>query len=350
MIPVFINAIAAAVPPHDFHQKFVDMAGGMLPERETGLFARMAARSGISHRWSVLAPSADPARIDTEDFYRRDRFPDTASRMRLFERHAPALAGEAVLGLGEAGRDATHLVVSCCTGFTGPGLDLLLAERLDLAPGVERSMIGFMGCSAALNALKTAWHIVRSDRAARVLVVNLELCTLHFRQAAAIDEMLSYLIFADGCAAALVSAEPHGVEVDGFASRVVPGTQDQITWRIGSDGFVMHLSGALPGTVTQAVSASLPEMLGGLPFGDIRLWAVHPGGRSILDAVARGIGEPVDLSASRAVLRDYGNMSSATVMFVLKRLLEDPDARGEGCLLAFGPGVSVEAARFRKPE
>lgn len=332
------------------HAKFLSMVPLLLgASRETTLFGRMAERSGVEHRYSVFAPHRDDGRIDSGDVYRVGRFPDTGERMRLFEAHALPVALAAIDALGrEAARGATHLVVSCCTGFTAPGIDFLIADALGMDPGVERSMIGFMGCSAALNTLKAARHIVRSDPAARVLVVNLELCTLHFRETRDIEEMLSFLIFADGCAASLVTAAPAGVELREFRSLAVPDSTGHLTWRIGEAGFVMHLAGALPATVGRALQEGLHRLLGDVPARDIALWAVHPGGRSVLDAVARGCGAPVDLSASREVLRRYGNMSSPTVMFVLKRLMDDPDASGEGCMLAFGPGVTVEAGRFRK--
>ena len=350
MTRVFVNAIGTAVPPHDMHRKFLGFAPMILGDgRKARLLARMAERAGVDHRYSVLAPHDAPDQIDAAGTYQRGAFPDTRARMQLYQDHALALALGAIDALGrDQARAATHLVLSSCTGFTGPGVDVQIATALGMAPGVERTVVGFMGCSAALNALRLARHTVRSDPAARVLVVNLELCTLHFQETEALEEMLSYLIFADGCAASLVTAQPGGLELGAFSSAVVPDTSGHITWQIGEAGFLMHLSGELPATVTAALHANLSAILDGLPESEVALWAVHPGGRSILDAVERAMAAPIDLAASREVLRLYGNMSSPTVMFVLQRMLADPAARGEGCLLAFGPGVSVEAARFRK--
>ncbi len=350
MTRVFINAVGTAVPPHDMHRKFLGFAPMILgDDRKARLLARMAERAGVDHRYSVLAPHPEPGRIDAGDVYRRGGFPNTRVRMRLYEENASALALRAVEALGiERMQGVSHLILSSCTGFTGPGVDVQVALALGLDPAVERTVVGFMGCSAALNALRLARHTVRSDPAARVLVLNLELCTLHFQETEALEEMLSYLIFADGCAASVVSAEPEGVELGAFSSAVVPDTTGHITWQIGEAGFLMHLSGELPAAVTTALHANLRAILGGLPEREVALWAVHPGGRSILDAVERAMAGPIDLSASREVLRQYGNMSSPTIMFVLQRMMADPAASGEGCLLAFGPGVSVEAARFRK--
>lgn len=348
MTRVFVNAIGTATPAHDMHAKFLGFAPMILGDgRKARLLERMAERAGVDHRYSVLAPHAEPGRVDAGGVYGRGAFPNTRARMQIYADTAVPLALDAVAAMGNAAQ-ATHLVVSSCTGFTGPGVDVRLAAALGLPSGVERTVVGFMGCSAALNALKLARHTVRSDPAARVLVVNVELCTLHFQETEDLAEMLSYLIFADGAAACMVSAAPDGLELGAFRSAVVPDTSGHITWQIGEAGFLMHLSGELPATVTQALHANLAAILDGLPEAEVALWAVHPGGRSILDAVERALAAPVDLSASREVLRRYGNMSSPTIMFVLQRLLADPAASGEGCMLAFGPGVSVEAARFRK--
>lgn len=341
----FLNRIGTAVPPHQVHDKFVAYAPRLLPDaRDRRLFERMAEKSGIERRWSFLEPSPDPARLDDLGFYRAGAFPSTARRMRFFEDHAFRLARDAVEDMGGAA-GATHLVVSCCTGFYAPGLDLELARHLRLGAGIERTLVGFMGCQAALNALKLARHIVRSERDARVLVVNLELCTLHLQETDDLEQLLSFLIFADGCAAALVTAEPKGLALERFATAIIPDSAGQITWRVGDQGFDMRLSGRVP----MALTRNLPALMGALLDGARpALWAVHPGGRSILDAVERALELPeTALVASRAVLRDYGNMSSPTIMFVLKTLMAHASAGEAGCALAFGPGLSTEALLFR---
>jgi predicted naringenin-chalcone synthase len=341
----FLNRIGIAVPPHQVHDKFVAFAPRFLPAlRERRLFERMAERSGIARRWSFLEPSPDPARLDALGFYREGAFPSTARRMRFFEDHAFRLARDAVEDLGGAA-GASHLLVSCCTGFYAPGIDLELARHLRLGGGVERTMVGFMGCQAALNALKLARHIVRSEPGARVLVVNLELCTLHLQETADLEELLSFLIFADGCAAALVTAEPQGLALERFGTAVIADSADQITWRIGDQGFAMRLSGRVPASIGGSLAAAMPGLLG--DAAPTR-WAVHPGGRSVLDAVENALALPARaLDASRSVLRDYGNMSSATIMFVLKALMAERLPGETGCALAFGPGLTTEALLFR---
>ena len=179
-------------------------------------------------------------------------------------------------------------------------------------------------------------------------MVNLELCTLHLQETSDLESVLSFLIFADGCAASMVSAEPAGLELHGFGSAVVPDSREQITWKIGGNGFLMWLDGAVPGTIARGLPRQIAALLGGRDPAEMELWAVHPGGRTVLDAAQAGLRlADAALADSRAVLRDYGNMSSATVMFVLERMLGQDGPARPGCALAFGPGLTAEAMRFR---
>jgi predicted naringenin-chalcone synthase len=272
--------------------------------------------------------------------------------MRLYEEHAPELAVRAVAGLDlspEARRRITHVIVTSCTGLYAPGLDLDLVERCGLNPSVERTMVGFMGCYAAINALKLAHHIVRSEPASRVLVLNLELCSLHLQETTSIEQMLSFLVFGDGCAASLVSADPVGLALDSFLAVLVPDTRELITWHIRNLAFDMVLSGRVPGAIAAGLETSAGAILRGAAPGDIDLWAVHPGGRSVLDAVERGLSLPHEaLAVSRGVLQRHGNMSSATVMFVLRELLGSAKSGERGCAMSFGPGLTAETMLFHK--
>lgn len=344
-----INAIATAVPRHDVHGAFRAFAARQITDpRLRVAFDRLADKSQIDHRQSVLQPTAD-TRGSTCGFYRDDRFPSTGERMARYEAEAPALAEQAGLavGLEREGPGITHFILASCTGFAAPGVDHWLMRRFNLPAGVERSIVGFMGCQAAINALKLAWHIARSDARARVLVLNIELCSLHLQAAREMEPLLCSLLFADGCSAAIVSREPRGLSVEGFHAATVPEAAGQITWRIGDQGFDMTLSGMVPLTIARALPAHAEAVLGGLPMSEIDHWAVHPGGRSILDAVAHGMAlAPGSLDISRAVLRRFGNMSSATVMFVLERVMAVARAGERGCALAFGPGLSAETMRF----
>jgi predicted naringenin-chalcone synthase len=312
----------------------------------------MAERVAIDHRYSCFSRSPDPAgaSLDSSYFYVQGAFPGTGRRMRTFEEHAPPLAAAAVDKLlGDTDREAiTHLVVACCTGFFAPGIDFEIIERCGLKPSVERTLIGFMGCHAALNALKIARHIVRSEPESRVLVVAIELCTLHFHETHSLEEILPFLLFADGCAAGLVTAEPHGAELVDFHSVVVPEARDLIQWHIRDAGFDMVLSPQVPGAVRRALRPHAPEILRNRSVESIDLWAVHPGGPAVLEAVERAFGLPATaLQTSREVLRAYGNMSSATVLFVLQAILATAGARGDGCAMSFGPGMTAETMLFR---
>lgn len=356
-----INGIGTAVPPHDVHQAFLDSVASNFKDDRTGrVFERMVERAGIKSRYSFLEPVVlDDGRIaDKQGFYGPGRWPGTAARMSRYEATAPVLALQALDALGiDNERDRiTHLVVCSCTGFVAPGLDQLIVKAAGLNPGVERTVVGFMGCYAAVTSLRLAHHIVRSEPAARVLVVTVELCTLHFQQSSDVEQILSMLLFGDGCAAALVSADRTGLALQDFRAATIEDSNDAITWRIGEQGFDMHLSGTVPGRIARALALQVGRndgegLLRGSQPEDYDLWAVHAGGRSILDAVETAFRLPADaLNWSRGVLNDFGNMSSATLMFVLERILRDgatrgtPAARGFG--VAFGPGLAAESFRF----
>ncbi len=349
MPEAFINRIATALPPHDVHDAFLDFGRRMMKgdNRKLALFNRMAERSGISHRWSFFDPEGAG---DSMDFYRPGAFPGTAARMKLFEDFAPRLAFEAAEKLlkDEDRSRITHLIVTCCTGFFAPGIDLDIVRRCGLNPGVERTFVGFMGCYAAINALKLARHIVRSEEKSRVMVMNLELCTLHLHETTDLDEILSFLLFGDGCAATLVSAEPVGARMESFHAALVPDTAELIRWNIREQGFDMVLSGGVPGAIRKGLAVARDGILDGAAADAVDLWAVHPGGRTVLDAVETAFALPGDaLSASRGVLNDCGNMSSGTVMFVLDRMLRATTPGASGCAMAFGPGLVAETMRFR---
>ena len=218
MTKAYLNRIATAVPEHDVHDAFVVFAEKMLADpRLRTVFRRMVSRANIAHRYSSLDPQKDSGQFwshDAHEFYRLGNFPNTARRMELFEQNAPVLMRKAVdrLMLNEKERSGiTHVLVTCCTGLYAPGLDFEIVDHLGLSAGVERTMVGFMGCYAAINALKLARHIVRSEPKAGVLMVNLELCTLHFQETQELEQVLSFLVFADGAAASLITASRAGL-------------------------------------------------------------------------------------------------------------------------------------------
>ena len=349
----FINAVGVAVPTHDVHRAFIDWAERQIEEpRKRKLFRRMADGSGIEHRWSVLpfAPNGGSP-VAAGGFYDEDLPPSTAARMKVYAEEAPKLALRAIEELRKAAPidGITHLVVASCTGFVAPGIDQIIAEALAL-PNVERTLVGFMGCYAAVAALRLAHHIARSEPAARVLVVTVELSSLHLQEEREIEPLLAMLQFADGAAAALITSEPIGFALHRPFSMSLPESGELIRWTIGDTGFAMHLSGAVPGRIGAVLQE--PEvrerLLSEVAPDEIDCWAVHAGGRSILDAVERGLELPsYSLAESRDVLARFGNMSSSTLMFVLAELLAKGERR-KGIALAFGPGLAAEGFHFKR--
>jgi prepilin-type processing-associated H-X9-DG protein len=312
---------------------------------------RIFERTGVTQRGAVLARDAGAEGVSLEEvrrFYRPrqgpdDRGPRTEARMELFARHAPPLAAEAA---GEALRDAgavpgdiSHLVTVSCTGFFAPGLDVALIRQLGLSASVQRLQVGFMGCHAAFNALAAAADIIRSRPQARVLVVCAELCSLHFAYGWHPQRVVANALFADGAAAAVVGQAPGRTQIIAASSLLLPASEDAMTWRIGDYGFEMTLSPELPALIQQHLGSWLQTWT---RAGETLHWAIHPGGPKVLEAVCDAAGAPREAAAvSRSVLAEHGNMSSATILVILKRLAEQR-VRGRCVALGFGPGLMAE--------
>jgi predicted naringenin-chalcone synthase len=349
-----LNRVATAVPSNDVHKFFLGFASSQLSEdpRRLAVFKRMADKGGIEHRFSCFEPALDPegGSADGAGIFARGGFPGTAKRMDMFATTAPVLARQAVekLLVGEDRSRISHLIVTTCTGFSAPGIDLEVIALCGLSSSIERTIIGFMGCYAAINALKQARHIVRSEPEARVLIVNIELCTLHLKETTDLEKLLSFCLWGDGCSASLVSADPVGFSLDSFRAIVAADSRELMTWSVRDDGFDMVLSGQVPAAIHDTLNAGIGIVLGNKSVAEIDLWAVHPGGKSVLDAVERALTLPPEaLMPSRTVLRENGNMSSATVMFVLERMLADAEGGEAGCAMAFGPGLTAETMMFQ---
>jgi predicted naringenin-chalcone synthase len=282
--------------------------------------------------------------------------PGTRVRNDLYRDVAPSLAEDAVrsaLGRGEIEPSAvTHLITVSCTGFFAPGIDYHLIRDVGLPVTVERSHLGFIGCAAALPALRLASQIIAGRPEAVVLVVCVELCSLHVTDTSDADQVVAASVFADGAAAALLTGHrgtghPGGLDLERFATALTDEGESDMAWTIGDNGFEMTLSAEVPRIIGREIRDAVATFLGAAPTPSI--WAVHPGGRSVLDRVEKGLDLPPDaLQRSRGVLRDYGNMSSATILFILQRLLEDPEVTGTIAALAFGPGLTVESALLHK--
>ncbi len=329
-------------------------------------------RSGVENRHAVVLDDAGERWF----FRTASDVPTTGQRMELYARFAGPLAVQAAArALDDADvkpGSITHVVVASCTGMSSPGVDCALIDALKLPPTVSRTHIGFMGCHAAINALGVAHAFARADPGARVLVVCVELCSLHFQYNSIREgQEVANALFADGAAAAVIgqsanvpgrSAPAPGQSAHnpgqssgedqprprlaGFTSVLWPQTAQEMSWRIGDQGFEMGLRARVPACIEAGVSPWLSPWLAthGCTVPDIKSWAVHPGGPRILTATIAGLGLPPDAcDASRAVLKNYGNMSSPTVLFVLHSMLA---SGGPWVALAFGPGLVGEACLF----
>ncbi|MBT8397650.1 MAG: type III polyketide synthase, partial [Gemmatimonadetes bacterium] len=286
-----------------------------------------------------------------------DQGPSTEMRMERFEADAPVLAmtaGRAALDdAGVGGEEITHLVTVSCTGFFAPGLDTTLVDLLGLKPTVERTHVGFMGCHGSLNGLRVASSFAGADPEARVLVSSVELCTLHMSYEWDPDTLVANSLFGDGAGAVVgagegvpVRSEPWHLTASGTCR--LPDSADAMSWRIGDHGFRMTLSSRVPEIIEAHLRGWLVGWLEGHGLGleDVETWAVHPGGPRILSSVGSALDlGPSENEVSRSVLAEFGNMSSATILFILDRLRRGNAPRP--CVaLAFGPGLVAEAALF----
>jgi predicted naringenin-chalcone synthase len=358
-----IISIGTAVPQHPHQQEdilpFMQRIYGW--EKDAGRKLKALYRqSGIDTRYSVIPDYSLPT--DQWKFYppteNLEPFPSLEKRMRWYQEYAAALSLKAIHRCLEghcAVREITHLITVSCTGMSAPGLDLELVEALGLPPDVFRTSINFMGCYAAVHALKLA-HALAAAPQTKVLIVCTELCTLHFQQAPTIDNMLSSLLFSDGSAAALVvsddtdivpNAAVAALRLKTFYSEIIPEGKKEMSWRLSSTGFQMTLTSY----VTDLIRADFDTLVGhalvksGHQRAQIGAWCIHPGGKKILDAIAASLSfSDGELDPSYGILRQYGNMSSPTILFVLRQLMENPQYRRPNCIFgaAFGPGLTME--------
>jgi len=283
-----------------------------------------------------------------------EKGPTTRQRMLIYEAEATPLAlrscAEALSAAGTLPSEITHLVTVSCTGFAAPGFDIALINELGLLPTLHRTHVGFMGCHAALNGLRVANAFATSDPAARVLVCSVELCSLHYHYGWDPPKVVANALFADGSGALVGAADgpPGSWRLTASGSCLVPEAADAMTWTIGDHGFGMTLSKRIPEVIGDRLRPWLDDWLAARrhSVAEIKSWAVHPGGPKILDAAVATLGLPAEaVWASREVLAEHGNMSSATVVFILKRLRER-QAPAPCVAIGFGPGLNVEVALF----
>lgn len=324
----------------------------------------LAAAAPVGHVHRVDATEAPVECQVMQSFYPEalgpdDLGPTTAERMQLFEAHAAPLAVAAARRALQSSRvpaeRISHLITVCCTGFCAPGVDIRIAHELDLPGAIRRTHVGFMGCHGAINGLRTAQAYAQAETEAVVLLCAVELCSLHQQYGWQPEQIVSNALFADGAAAVVLGSRPESARGYGHSnlwavrdtgSLIVPDTEELMSWTVRDHGFSMTLSPRVPEVIRGWLRPWLHEWLGqsGLTIDGVGSWAIHPGGPRILNAAADAAGLPREaLSDSRQVLADYGNMSSPTVLFILKQLRERR-APLPCVMLAFGPGLTVEAA------
>lgn len=356
-----VLAIATAVPAHVCTQEqSIRIAGQVFADQPEArsLVERLIRASGIDKRHTVLADYAQaPAErtffAATPDFRPE---PGTRTRNEVFIREAGTLALRCCESLPPSpwrGR-VTHLVTASCTGFSAPGFDVALARDLALSPRIRRTQVGFMGCYAGFTTLELADTICRADPSALVLVVHVELCSLHVHFEADANALIADSLFADGAAAALIGGERHVALADGeprlsmlgSGAFLLPDGQEDMTWTIGDRGFDMALSPRVPHLLHKHLGPAFAALLDSVGVGrdDIRHWAIHPGGPAILDRAKTALGiDEAAIAPARALLAQYGNMSSATIWFLLDRIRRMPQP-GVVYACGFGPGLTLESA------
>ncbi|MDN6399260.1 MAG: type III polyketide synthase [Brachybacterium sp.] len=367
---VTIRSLETAVPATELRQSEVRDALAVQPDLSR-LGKRLVSTSfdvsGIERRFSALTEWHGVTDGEEPVFFEAEtgRFlnPPTGARNQVYEREATvrftqvsAAALEAADGI--SAEDVTHVITVSCTGFFAPGPDYRIVRDLGLDPAVQRYHLGFMGCYAALPALRQAQTICRAEPDAVVLVATVELCTLHVRTSNDPDTIVGSSLFADGAAAAIITgkdlpASTPLLQLDHFETVLTPVGEEAMAWRIGDHGFEMVLGTYVPHIIDEHITGALVPLLAHEPalaehpHRDIEHWAIHPGGRSILDKVEAKLDlTEAQLVPARETLRDFGNMSSATVMFVLQHILRSVPAgrRERVCAMAFGPGLTVETA------
>ncbi|HSO91101.1 MAG TPA: type III polyketide synthase [Arthrobacter sp.] len=375
---VYLRSLETAVPPTVLIQteaRDVFAAQPGLTRLGTRLVSTCFDSAAIDTRHTAVDELTTDRQAESPRFFDAGTglllSPSTKVRNDIFATEATKLFIEAAQKAlfacpGITSLDITHLVTVSCTGFFNPGPDYKIVRALGLDPAVQRYHLGFMGCYAAFPALRAAKSFCEADPDAVVLVVCAELCSLHVRTSNDPDTIMGSALFADGAAAAIVTARedqdaPALLQLDHFETVLTPVGEESMAWNIGDEGFEMVLGNYVPHIIDDHIIGALEPLLSregalrGLPYRDIRHWAIHPGGRSILDKVQSRLElSDEQLVPARETLRNYGNMSSATVLFVLRHILDLPpeDSADDGaeriCSMAFGPGLTVETALFTK--
>jgi alpha-pyrone synthase len=359
--------LGTAVPEHCTLQTDAAEAAKILAGpsiRDSKWLQSVYANSGVERRYQVLGrellndlihgerSSDSPFLPNTES---DGVGPTTSERMALYGKHAGNLGIQAAhRAINQAGIEPSsisHLITVSCTGFQAPGVDLVLVEGLGLIPTVQRVHVGFMGCHGAINGLRVADALAKSDPDAVILLVAVELCSLHYHYGNQPDQAVANALFADGAAAIVGSASKQAkLSLRATGSQFIPKSAHTMSWNVGDHGFAMTLSRSIPGLIREHLRPALESWLQKhqLQVDQIANWAIHPGGPKILDAVQEALGlSEQTMCPSRNILRDFGNMSSPTVLFIVE-LMQKTAPTGPMVLLGFGPGLVVEMALLER--
>ncbi len=354
-----IISIATGVPEHKHAQTDLFTYADEVynnSEADTRKLGFLYRQSGIEYRHSVLADFTTSE--DSRTFFTANKeeniIPSIGDRMDIYDRFAPDLSVETIEKCieGKINKDQiTHLITVSCTGMSAPGLDLQVMEKMDLPHTIIRTSVNFMGCYAAIHAMKIADAFCNSTPNANVIVVCTEFCTLHFQKEFSVDNLTSSLLFADGCAAILMQGDNagKGIRIENFYSDVIFKGKKDMSWSLSSSGFIMTLSGYIPELIKadfeKLVAAALSKT--GRKKENITNWCIHPGGKKILQSIAESLQlAKEDFHPSYEILNDYGNMSSPTILFVLQKIMNELEESEERNAVifgaAFGPGLTME--------
>jgi predicted naringenin-chalcone synthase len=312
-------------------------------------------QSGIDCRYSVIA---DYSRNITDwKFYPQSEnlepFPGLEQRMTWYNKYAAPLSVDAIRKCIDdkiKSDEITHLITVSCTGMSAPGLDLQIVELMQLPKNIFRTSVNFMGCYAAIHALKLANAICIAEPNAKVIIVCTELCTLHFQRAPTMDKIASSLLFSDGSAAALITSDTNnskGIRLKNFYSEILSKGKKDMAWELSSSGFLMTLSNYVPDLLEEDFATFTETALqqSDLTLNDVTHWCIHPGGKRILEAVEKSLDiNKEQLEQSYQTLQQFGNMSSATILFVLEKMMSDIDYNESNTIFSagFGPGLTLE--------
>jgi alpha-pyrone synthase len=358
----FITSIGTAVPENCFPQMQIAefMASALqMNDYDQRRLKALYRTTKIDQRYSVLKDYGKP--FSEYQFYPQspdlEPFPSISQRMQGYQEYALPLCLKAIENLNQDIQNIgiTHIITVSCTGMYAPGLDIEIIAALGLDTTIQRTAINFMGCYGAFNGLKMADIICKANPKSKVLVVCVELCTLHFQKKMDEDFLLSNALFADGAAAVLVESEGREKSLEMrsfFCDLYFEGKQD-MAWKVADFGFEMTLTSYIPKLVKSGIKSLIDRLLvnAGISNNDISLYAMHPGGKAILEAIEIALDiTREDNRFSYDVLKNYGNMSSCTVLFVLNEILKntsESDKNKNILSCAFGPGLTLESMVLR---